>query len=148
MSTRYDEITKILGTGSAGTLSPTPAEEEQKQTSRRDELFSMLGASEPEAPATADTVASTTQSIPALETPKQETLQQTTPQSATPSTSSGAYAPSSPQGEGRSTGHVQQGERTAPAETAQITQSQAQAELDRLKPVLEEAKQYENEMGR
>lgn len=49
---------------------------------------------------------------------------------------------------GRSTGQVQQGEQTAPAETAQITQSQAQAELDRLKPVLEEAKQYENEMGR
>ena len=153
MSTRYDEITKILGTDSAGTPSPTPAEEEQKQTSRRDELYSLLGASEPEAPATSDTRASTTQSSPVLEKPKQETLQQTTPQqttpqTATPSTSSGAYAPPSPQGEGRSTGQVQQGERTAQAETAQITQSQAQAELDRLKPVLEEAKQYENEMGR
>ena len=84
MSTRYDELTKILGTGSAGTPSPTPAEEEQKQTSRRDELYSLLGASEPEAPATANTGASTTQSIPVLENPKQETLQQTTPQSAAP----------------------------------------------------------------
>lgn len=80
MSTRYDEITKILGTGSAGTPSPTPEVEEQKQTSRRDELYSLLGASEPETPATATTVASTTQSSPALEKPKQETLQQTTPQ--------------------------------------------------------------------
>ena len=103
MSTRYDEITKILGTDSAGTPTPTPAAEEQKQTSRRDELFSLLGASETEAPATADTGTSTTQSSPVLEKPKQETLQQTTPQSATPSTSSGAYAPSSPQGEGLST---------------------------------------------
>ena len=144
MSTRYDEITKILGTGSAGTPSPTPAAEEQKQTSRRDELFSLLGASEPEASAAAGTSASTTQSIPVLEKPKQETPQQTTPQSALPTAplTQGSLAG------GRSTGQVQQGERTAQAETAQITQSQAQVELDRLKPVLEEAKQYENEMGR
>lgn len=81
MSTRYDELTKILGTGSAGTPSPIPDAEEQKQTSRRDELYSLLVASEPEAPATADTGASTTQSSPVLEKPKQETLQQTTPQS-------------------------------------------------------------------
>lgn len=84
MSTRYDELTKILGTDSAGTPSPIPAEEEQKQTSRRDELFSMLGASEPETPATAGTGASTTQNSLVLEKPKQETLQQTTPQSAAP----------------------------------------------------------------
>lgn len=84
MSTRYDEITKILGTGSAGTPSPTPAAEEQKQTSRRDELYSLLGASEPVAPATAAPGASTTQSSPVSEKPKQETLQQTTPQSALP----------------------------------------------------------------
>ena len=148
MSTRYDELTKILGTDSAGTPTTTPAAEEQKQTLRRDELFSLLGASEPVAPATADTGASATQSSPVLEKPKQETLQPTTPQSATPSTSSGAYAPPSPQGGGMSAEQIQQGEQTAPAETAQITQSQAQAELDRLKPVLEEAKQYENEMGR
>lgn len=108
MSTRYDELTKILGTGSAGTPSSTPAAEEQKQTSRRDELYSLLGASEPETPATAATGASTTQSSPALEKPKQETLQQTTTQSAAPSTSSGAYAPPSPQGEGRNAEQIQQ----------------------------------------
>ena len=67
------------------------------------------------------------------------------PHPSAPSTSSGAYAPPSPQGEGRS---AEQGTQASTAAKAQMTQSEAQAELDRLKPVLEEAKQYENEMGR
>ena len=67
------------------------------------------------------------------------------PHPSAPSTSSGAYAPPSPQGEGRS---AEQGTQALTAAKAQMTQSEAQAELDRLKPVLEEAKQYENKMGR
>ena len=84
MSTRYDELTKILGTGSAGTPSPTPAADDSKPLSRQDEIYSLLGGSASAPPATADTGTSTTQSIPALEKSKQETLQQTTPQSDAP----------------------------------------------------------------
>ena len=68
--------------------------------------------------------------------------QEATPQSAAPTAplTQGSLA-----GEGRS---AEQGTQASTAAKAQMTQSEAQAELDRLKPVLEEAKQYENEIGR
>ena len=55
------------------------------------------------------------------------------PPPSAPSTSSGAYAPPSPQGEGLNT---------------QGTGNEAQTELDRLKPVLEEAKRLKTERDR
>ena len=124
MSTRYDELTEILGTGSAGTPSSTPTVDEQKQTSRRDELYSLLGESTSPAPDTAASGANTTQrdavmeaqtqgevvtpSVSSADSSPQGGASAATPQTAAPSTSSGAYAPPSPQGEGRSAEQVQQ----------------------------------------
>ena len=88
MSTRYDELTEILGIGSAGTPSSTPAVDEQKQTSRRDELYSILGERTSPAPDTAASGASTTQRNAVLEAQTQgasaATPQAASPQSAAP----------------------------------------------------------------
>ena len=89
MSTRYDELTEILGIGSAGTPSSTPAVDEQKQTSRRDELYSLLGGSTAPAPDTAASGASTTQRDTVTETQTQGASAAGS-QEATPSTAATA----------------------------------------------------------
>ena len=66
------------------------------------------------------------------------------PQSATPQSA----APTAPLTQGSLAGGAEQVTQASTAAKPQMTQSEAQAELDRLKPVLEQAKQYENEMGR
>ena len=109
MSTRYDELTEILGIGSAGTPSSTPAVDEQKQTSRRDELYSLLGESTPPTPDTAASGASTTKRDTVLETQTQGASsagsQAATPQSDAPTAplTQGSLA-----GEGRSAEQIQQ----------------------------------------
>ena len=163
MSTRYDELTKILGTGSVGTPSSTPAVDEQKQTSRRDELYSILGESTAPAPDTAASGASTTQRDAVLETQTQGASsagsQSATPQSAAPTAplTQGSLA-----GEGRSAaGGGGRGGRAGTRADLQrqlnaldeaaayvTTTEQSDAIEQQRRPIIEQLRQMDEEEGR
>lgn len=129
MSTRYDELKNILGTGSVGTPSSTPAADDQKQTSRRDELYSLLGESTAPATDTAASGASTTQRDAVLETRTQ----------GVSAAGSQSAAPTAPLTQGSLAG---EGRSAAGGGGGRVGRADTRADLQRQLNALDEAAAY------